>query len=99
MTVIPSAGETTLSTVTTTFSLPCLIIVDDNCSLANAIRSANGNAQVEESGDSDGNDDCETGADPDDTADPPETGDDIILLKKNVTLTAPLPSIDEPRSA
>ena len=30
---------------------------------------------------------------PDDTADPPETGDDIILLKKNVTLTAPLPSI------
>lgn len=93
MEVIPSAGETTLSTVTTTFSLPCLIVVDDNCSLANAIRSANGNAQVEESGDSDGNDDCEAGADPDDTVDPPDTGDDIILLKKNVTLTAPLPSL------
>ncbi|MCY3779056.1 MAG: LysM peptidoglycan-binding domain-containing protein [Chloroflexi bacterium] len=93
MTVIPQAGETTLPTVETTFSLACVINVDDNCSLANAIRSANGNAQVEESGDSDGNDDCETGADPDDTADPPETGDDIILLKQNVTLTAPLPSI------
>ncbi len=93
MEVIPSAGETTLSTVSTTFSLPCLIIVDDNCSLANAVRSANGNAQVEESGDSDGNDDCETGADPDDTATPPDTGDDIILLKKNVTLAAPLPSL------
>ena len=87
------SGTTILPTVTTNVPLACVIIVDDNCSLANAIRSANGNAQVEESGDSDGNDDCEAGADPDDTATPPETGDDIILLKKNVTLTGPLPSI------
>ncbi|MCY3867632.1 MAG: LysM peptidoglycan-binding domain-containing protein [Chloroflexi bacterium] len=93
MEVIPSAGETTLSTVSTTFSLPCLIIVDDDCSLANAIRSANGIAQVEESDDSDGNDDCEAGGAPDESASPPDTGDDIILLKKNVTLTGPLPSI------
>ena len=91
--VIPQAGTTVLSTVATDFSLPCLIIVDDDCSLANAIRSANGNAQVEESGDSDGNDDCEDGADPDDTATPPDTGDDIILLTKNVTLTEALPSL------
>ena len=47
-------------------TLPCVIIVDDNCSLANAIRSANGNTQVTESGDTDGNDDCEDGGDPDD---------------------------------
>ena len=91
--VAPQAGETMLPTVSTTFSLPCVITVDDNCNLANAIHSANGNAQVEENGDSDGNDDCEAGADPDDTASPPDTGDDIILLKKNTTLTAPLPSI------
>ena len=96
MEVIPTAGETTLSTITTTFSLPCLIIVDDNCSLANAIRSANGNTQVTESGDSDGNDDCEDGADPDDTADPPDTGDDIILLTKNITLTEALPNVTSP---
>ena len=91
--VIPQAGETTLSTVSTTISLPCVIIVGDNCSLANAMRSANGNTQVKESGDSDGNDDCEDGADPDDTATPPDTGDDIILLTADTTLTAPLPSI------
>ena len=96
MQVIPAAGETTLSTVSTTFSLPCLIIVDVNCSLANALRSANGNAQVEESGDSDGNDDCEAGADPDANATPPDTGDDIILLTNDVTLTGALPSITSP---
>lgn len=93
MEVIPQAGTTTLAPVTTSFPLPCVIMVDDNCSLANAIRSANGNAQVEENGDGDGNDDCEEGADPDDTATPPDTGDDIILLKKNVTLAVPLPSL------
>ena len=87
------SGTTVLSTLTTDFTLPCVIKVDDNCSLANAIRSANGIAQVEESGDSDGNDDCEDGADPDDTADPPETGYDIIHLTKDVTLTAALPSL------
>ena len=87
------SGTTALPTVSTTFPLACAIIVDDNCSLANAIRSANGNAQIEESGDRDGNDDCEDGADPDDSASPPHTGDDIILLAKDVTLTAPLPSI------
>lgn len=79
--------------VSTNFTLPCLIIVDNDCSLANAIRSANGSTQIEESGDSDGNDDCEAGADPDDTAAPPATGEDIILLKNNVTLSADLPSI------
>ena len=93
MEVIAQADTTTLEAVTTTFSLPCVIKVDDNCSLANAIRSANGIAQVEESGDSDGNDDCEDGADPDDSADPPETGYDIIHLTKNTTLTTPLPSL------
>ncbi len=91
--VVPQADTETLSTLSATFSIPCVIMVDNNCSLANAIRSANGNAQVEESGDSDGNDDCEAGADPDESADPPETGDDIILLKKNVTLQEDLPSL------
>ncbi len=91
--VVPLAGEATLATVDTTISLPCVIIVDDNCSLANAIRSANGNAQVEESGDNDGNDDCEAGGDPDANSTPPYGGDDIILLKQNVTLSADLPSI------
>ena len=87
------ADGTSLPTVSTTVPLHCVIRVDDNCSLANAIRSANGIAQVEDSGDSDGNDDCEAGGAPDDSANPPDTGDDIILLKKNVTLTAPLPSL------
>lgn len=91
--VVPQVGETALAPLSTTISLPCVIIVDDNCSLANAIHSANGNAQVEESDDTDGNDDCEAGADPDDTTTPPETGEDIILLKRNTTLTAPLPSV------
>jgi predicted outer membrane repeat protein len=91
--VVPSAGEAVLPTVATTFSLPCVITVDDNCSLANAIRSANASIQVEEGGDSDGNDDCEAGADPDESASPPETGDDIILLTANITLPAPLPAI------
>ena len=91
--VDPLAGSTVLPTVSTTLPLHCVIRVDDNCSLANAIRSANGNAQIEESGDADGNDHCETGADPDDTASPPGTGDDIILLKKNVTLSAELPTL------
>lgn len=86
-------GGEAVPTLSTTFSLPCLIIVDNDCSLANAIRSANGSAQLEESGDGDGNDDCEVGADPDDTADPPVTGDDIILLTRNVTLAGPLPTI------
>ena len=91
---VDSLSDTTiLPTVATEFSLPCVITVDDNCSLANAIRSANGNAQIEESGDSDGNDDCEDGADPDDSASPPDTGDDIILLTTDVTLTGQLPSI------
>ena len=87
------SGETVISTITTDFSLPCVIIVDDNCSLANAIRSANGIAQVTESGDRDGNDDCEDGTEPDDSVTPPYQGDDIILLKQNVTLTEDLPSI------
>ena len=91
--VDPVAGSTEIPTVSTIVPLSCVITVDDNCSLANAIRSADGNTQVEESGDRDGNDDCETGADPDDTAAPPATGDDIILLTKDVTLTAPLPTI------
>ena len=91
--VVPSAGETVLSTVSTTVPLACVITVDDNCSLANAIRSANGNTQIEESGDRDGNAECEDGADPDDSATPPETGDDIILLTANTTLTAQLPAI------
>ena len=90
------SGTTSLPTVATDFSLPCLIIVDDNCSLANAIRSANGSAQVEESGDSDGNDDCEDGGDANETSNPPYAGDDIILLKKNVTLTEALPSLTSP---
>ncbi len=89
-------SSTNISSVSTTIPLPCVITVDDNCSLANAIRSANGNAQVEESGDSDGNDDCEAGGDPYDDRNPPYAGDDIILLTKNVTLTAPLPSITSP---
>ena len=93
ITALPSAGGMALSTVETTVSLPCVIIVDEDCSLANAIRSANGSAQVEESGDSDGNDDCEDGADPDDSATPPSTGDDIILLKTNTTLAELLPAI------
>ncbi|MCY3832513.1 MAG: LysM peptidoglycan-binding domain-containing protein [Chloroflexi bacterium] len=93
MEVSALSGNTVLPTIETTFPLACVIRVDANCSLANAIRSANGSAQVEESGDSDGNDDCETGADSDDTADPPATGDDIILLKRNVTLTADSPSL------
>ena len=93
MSVVPVAGGADLSAVETTFSLACAITVDDNCSLANAIRSANGNAQIKESGDNDGNDDCEDGADVDDSASPPDTGDDIIYLTANVTLTGPLPSI------
>lgn len=96
MEVDPTAGETDLPTVETAFPLACVIIVDDNCSLANAIRSADGNAQVGESGDRDGNDDCETGGDPDDTTTPPYAGDDIVLLTKAVTLTAPLPAITSP---
>ncbi len=88
------SGTTVLPTVSTELPLACVITVDDNCSLANAIRSANGNAQIEESDDRDGNDDCEDGADPDDGASPPDTGDDIILLTSDVTLTGPLPTID-----
>lgn len=87
------SGGKLLPAVETTVSLPCVITVDDNCSLANAIRSANAVAQVEESGDRDGNDDCETGAAPDETATPPLTGDDIIRLTRNTTLTAPLPPL------
>ena len=93
---VPSAGETVLSTVSTTVTLPCVIPVDDDCSLANAIRSANGNTQVSETGDQDGNDDCEAGGDADDSATPPYAGDDIILLTENVTLTEALPSITSP---
>ncbi len=96
VTVEPEAGETSLASVATTISLPCVIIVDDDCSLANAVRSANGLAQVEESNDRDGNDDCEAGAAADDSATPPETGADTILLKRNTRLTAPLPSITTP---
>ena len=91
--VVPQAGDSTLPTVRTTISIPCVITVDGNCSLANAIRSAEGIDQVEESTDTDGNDDCEAGAAPDETASPPATGDDIILLTTNVTLAAALPSI------
>ena len=91
--VVPSAGETVLSTVSTDVPLPCVITVDDDCSLANAIRSANGNTQVTETGDQDGNDDCEAGGDPNETANPSYAGDDIILLTENVTLTEALPSV------
>ena len=90
---VPTAGETTLAAVSTNVSLACVIKVDQDCSLANAIRSANGIAQVAESGDSDGNDDCEAGAAPDDSATPPKTGDDIIFMTRNATLKAALPSI------
>ena len=91
--VDPTSDETSLTTVETTVPLTCVIRVDDDCSLANAIHSANGNAQVEENGDSDGNDDCEAGANPDDSASLPFAGDDLIMLKENVTLAADLPSI------
>ncbi len=91
--VVPQAGDSTLPTIRTTISIPCVITVDGNCSLANAIRSAEGIDQVEESTDTDGNDECEAGAAPDETASPPATGDDIILLTTNVTLAAALPSI------
>ena len=91
-----SFESTDLPTVSTTVPLPCVIIVDDNCSLANAIRSANGIAQVEESDDSDGNDDCEAGGAPDDSPTPSYNGDDIILLTRNVTLAAPLPNVTSP---
>jgi len=70
-----------------------VILVDENCSLANAIRSANGEAQVEEAGDADGNDDCELGTEPQLDADPPEDGSDIIRLTRNVTLSEELPVI------
>jgi hypothetical protein len=91
--VAPTAGTTDLPTLSKIVPLSCVITVDDNCSLANAIRSANGGTQVEESGDSDGNDDCEDGGDPNDNFTPPYAGDDIILLKKNVTLTGALPTV------
>ncbi len=87
------SGSKLLPTAETTISIPCVITVDNDCSLANAIRSANGNAQVEESGDSDGNDDCEDGIEPDDSATPPKNGEDIIHMTRNTTLTATLPSI------
>ena len=83
------SGATSIPSVTTTVTLSCVIIVDDNCSLANAIRSANGNTQVAESGDTDGNDDCEDGGDANGTY----AGDDIILLTNNVTLTEALPNV------
>ncbi len=70
-----------------------VITVDSNCSLANAIRSANGDAQVAEAGDTDGNDDCETGTAPDADANPAETGQDTIELTANVTLGEALPEI------
>ncbi len=70
-----------------------VITVDSDCSLANAIRSANGETQIAEDGDSDGNDDCEAGTEPDDTAVPPETGEDLIQLTGNITLSAVLPAI------
>lgn len=69
------------------------ILVDSNCSLANAIRSANGEAQVAEAGDTDGNDDCEMGTAPDADADPVETGQDTIELTANLTLSEALPTI------
>ncbi len=91
-----SYESTDLPTVSTTVPLPCVIIVDDNCSLANAIHSANGIAQVEESDDPDGNDDCEAGGAPDDSPTPTYNGDDIILLTRNETLAAPLPNVTSP---
>jgi len=81
--VVAQSGDSTLPTVGTSISIPCVITVDGNCSLANAIRSAEGIFQVEESSDTDGNDECETGA----------TGGDIILLTTNVTLASALPPI------
>ena len=69
------------------------IIVDSDCSLANAIRSANGEAQIEDVDDADGNNKCEAGTAPDATLDPIETGEDTIQLSRNITLTAALPTI------
>ncbi len=77
----------------TLYATTVVIMVDSNCSLANAIRSANGDAQVAESGDTDGNDDCEDGTEPDATADPPETGKDIIRFSAAITLSELLPAI------
>lgn len=74
------------------------INVDGDCSLANAIRSANGEPQLAEAGDADGNDDCEIGTLPDTDADPPEDGADTINLSASVVLTAELPAITSPIS-
>lgn len=72
---------------------PVVITVDNNCSLANAIRSANGDDQVEEADDADGNDDCEDGTEPREGTASSETGEDIIRLTANITLAETLPSI------
>ncbi len=81
------------TSVTFPACLPILITVDSDCSLANAIRSANGEDQIAETGDADGNDDCEAGNVPYDGADPPQFGEDIIRLSANITLSAALPPI------
>ncbi len=73
-----------------------VIVVDSDCSLANAIRSANGEAQLEEAGDDDGNDDCEAGTAPDESANPPETGQDIIRLSADIVLAEKLPILTTP---
>ena len=58
-------------------SLAATINVDSNCSLANAIRSANGDTQQSP------NNSCETGG----------SGADTITLSANVTLSADLPRV------
>ena len=58
-------------------SLAATINVDSNCSLANAIRSANGDTQQSP------NNSCETGG----------SGADAITLSANVTLSADLPRV------
>ena len=72
---IPALADTTIN-------------VDATCSLANAIRSANGDAQTGSTMNQ-----CEDGTDADASASPPEDGNDIIVMSSSVNLGADLPSI------
>ena len=63
------------------------IQVDGDCSLENAIRSANGDAQQGSLSN------CEAGDAPKPGATPPETGADTIFVSANITLDAVPPSI------
>lgn len=64
------------------------INVDSDCSLANAIRSANGDAQKGATLNN-----CEDGDEPDPDAAPPTDGADTITLSANVDLASALPAI------